>query len=85
MPRLIDAEQFRGKHDVAELYGKLTSVIEYADIVAAPTVDAVEVVRCRECYYSGMVGKICLYCIYHSCGVDADGYCSNGKRKDGDG
>ncbi len=43
--RLIDAYQFRGKHEVAEVNGKLCSVICYADIVNAPTVDAVEVVQ----------------------------------------
>ena len=45
--RLIDANQFRGKHEVAEVNGKLCSVVLYADIVNAPTVDAVEVVHGR--------------------------------------
>ena len=45
--RLIDACQFRGKHEVAEVNGKLSSVILYGDIVNAPTVDAVEVVHGR--------------------------------------
>ena len=39
MARYIDAEQFRGKHEVAEINGKLYSVIPYADIVYAPTSD----------------------------------------------
>ena len=41
MARYIDAEQFRGKHEVAEVNGKLNSVILYADIVEAPTADVV--------------------------------------------
>ena len=41
MARYIDAEQFRGKHDVAEVNGKLNSVILYADIVYAPTAEVV--------------------------------------------
>ena len=41
MARYIDAEQFRGKHEVAEINGKLYSVIPYADIVYAPTADVV--------------------------------------------
>lgn len=41
MARYIDAEQFRGKHVVAEIDGKLNSVIPYADIVYAPTADVV--------------------------------------------
>lgn len=39
MARYIDAEQFRGKHEVAEVNGKLNSVILYGDIVNAPTAD----------------------------------------------
>lgn len=39
MARYIDAEQFRGKHVVVEIDGKLSSVIPYADIVYAPTAD----------------------------------------------
>ena len=41
MARYIDAEQFREKHEVAEVNGKLNSVILYADIVYAPTADVV--------------------------------------------
>lgn len=41
MTRYIDAGIFRGKHEVAEVKGKLSSVILYADIVNAPTADVV--------------------------------------------
>ena len=41
MARYIDAEQFRGKHEVAEINGKLYYAIPYADIVYAPTADVV--------------------------------------------
>lgn len=41
MARYIDAEIFRGKHEVAEVNGKLSSVILYGDIVNAPTADVV--------------------------------------------
>ena len=55
----------------------------------APTVDAVEVVRCRECKHwlkdvtvcSGFVGR----CDFANYMVGANGYCSYGERKDGDG
>ena len=38
--RLIDANQFRGKQKIAEVNGKLSSVVLYTDIAEAPTVDA---------------------------------------------
>lgn len=55
----------------------------------APIVDAVEVVRCRECKHwlkdvtvcSGFVGR----CDFANYMVGAKGYCSYGERKDGDG
>ena len=57
--RLIDAYQFRGKHEVAEVNGKLCSVICYADIVNAPTVDAVEVIRCQNCVHAEPLDRNC--------------------------
>ena len=53
---------------------------------AAPTVDAVEVVRCRDCKHRGTD-----YCIFHIKGEPADeellgkldnDFCSYGERKD---
>lgn len=55
----------------------------------APTVDAVEVVRCRDCKHRGTD-----YCIFHIKGEPADedlllkldnDFCSYGERKEGDG
>ena len=51
MARYIDAEQFRGKHEVAEINGKLYSVIPYADIVYAPTADVVPKSEVDEWYH----------------------------------
>ena len=61
----------------------------YATLILreAPTVDAVEVVRCRECKYRGTD-----YCIFHIKGEPADeellrkldnDFCSYGERKEG--
>lgn len=57
-------------------------------ITDAPTVDAVEVVRCRDCAKDGLFTcPICfienktLHFINHS----PDLYCGEGERKDGDG
>ena len=45
-----------------------------------PAADVVEVVRCRDCVYWRGANDLCKgICI----DFDADGYCSEGKRKDG--
>lgn len=51
-----------------------------AIINAIPAADVVRVVRCRECIYWRGENDIC-----KGIGIDfdADGYCSEGKRKDG--
>lgn len=61
---------------------------EEFEIVEATTVDAVEVVRCRDCAKDGLFTcPICfienktLHFINHS----LDFYCGEGERKDGDG
>lgn len=63
-------------------------------IAVLPTVDAVSVVRCRDCKYScedtfyqagtGLIQS--LACKYGQCNdsaVDEDFFCKNGKRKEG--
>lgn len=53
---------------------------------AAPTVDAVEVVRCKDCEYS--YDEISYLCCSHGvcvdCEVPPDFYCAEGKRKEPD-
>lgn len=60
------------------------------------TIDAVPVVRCRECKHSSLPSKMTqiygkegtLTCHYGPCNrrnVSMDDFCSYGKRKDGDG
>lgn len=51
-----------------------------AMIDSVPAADVVEVVRCWECIYWRGENDLCKgICI----DFDADGYCSEGKRKDG--
>lgn len=55
----------------------------------APTVDAVEVVRCRECKHYATAdfdGDILCGCTLHSAMLDItpDSFCSYGERKEGD-
>lgn len=55
-----------------------------------PTVDAVEVVRCKDCVHYDEIGREYGYCYYWdyeqgmspNC-VDADDFCSYGERKEG--
>ena len=51
---------------------------------AAPTVDAVPVVRCKDCIYSyNEFGFIyCTFGPYGDCKVPSQFYCAEGKRKE---
>lgn len=74
--RLIDANALIAEYDRVHVGepGKARKLIE-----DAPTVEAVEIVRCRDCKHRYSDS----WCEY----VDDDDnfYCAKGKRKDGDG
>ena len=89
--RLIDANSLlrhKRKMSGADFGGEFwDEAVLISDIKNAPTVDAVEVVRCRECKHRGTD-----YCIFHIKGEPADeellrkldnDFCSYGKRKEG--
>lgn len=85
--RLIDADKLeRQEFDGEEA---CFDYVDAEDIDNAPTVDAVEVVRCKDCKHYGM--GVCLK-IYSDGNVHAaawqsrrsDDFCSYGERKDGD-
>ena len=90
--RLVDANKLIDFIDVGHLRhpGELCySEVDVANILLhAPTVDALEVVRCRDCihYFSGACLKI-----YSDGNVsqdawqerDEDDFCSYGERKEG--
>ena len=48
-------------------------------VMLARTVDAVKIVRCRDCKWMDMVY---LYCNWHDSPVEEDGYCYEGKREE---
>lgn len=57
--------------------------------INAPTIDAVEVVRCKDCkwsdWYKNLNGEHRCYCMEHgSLGHTDDDYCSYGERIGGD-
>ena len=89
--RLIDANallRHKRKMSGADFGGEFwDEAVLASDIKNAPTVDAVEVVRCRDCKHRGTD-----YCIFHIKGEPADeellrkldnDFCSYGERKEG--
>ena len=92
MARLIDADALHRKVKMeTNPYGKPTidydsgvKVLEW--IEQAPTVDAVEVVRCKDCKYrfknNGHSKDGCPI-IDANIWMDDDDFCSHGERKDG--
>nr|DAV53658.1 MAG TPA: hypothetical protein [Caudoviricetes sp.] len=89
--RLIDADEFEDalentEYDISPAYEPdgyshrlICKVLD-----EAPTVDAVPVVRCRECRYYAVPGATISFCIHRN-GMkftrDSD-YCSRGERRD---
>ena len=71
--RLIDADAL---FDSMNSLDYESTVKAYEAIVNAPTIDAIPVVRCKDCF------------IYGECQladfIGDDGYCSCGKRRDND-
>ena len=83
--RLIDANALIEEANAESAYG----YVDAKQIADAPTIDAVEVVRCRDCKHWH---KETLFCDYMPHGEAqervnwyADDFCSYGERKDGDG
>lgn len=79
--RLIDV------NDIYSLFNQNgIARLHVADIDTIPRVDAVEVVRCRECFYytpvNDKIGK-CVFLIGEHQYVVPDGYCYLGERKEG--
>lgn len=78
--RLIDA-------DVAERWMMQNeAVMDIAILKAIPTVDAVLVVRCKDCKYFGLNDENVPYCL-NPFGLDdpePNGFCSYGRKKNVD-
>ena len=79
--RLIDV------NDIYSLFNQNgIARLHVADIDTIPRVDAVEVVRCRDCFYytpvNDKIGK-CVFLIGEHQYVVPDGYCYLGERKEG--
>ena len=89
--RLIDADKLE-RHE-ADTYGAIEDVIYAEDVDNAPTIDAVPVVRCKDCKQHRPLtatvvvrnGERVRYCSCDKFGrsVLDDDFCSYGERKDG--
>ena len=74
--RLIDA-------DVADKWMQQNNAfIDSAILKAIPTIDAVPVVRCRECIYCSWHGDDLVDCDNFERDMMPDDYCSVGERKE---
>ena len=86
--RLIDANallRHKRKMSGADFGGEFwDEAVLASDIKNAPTVDAVPVVRCKDCIhsYDGLCGLCCTCgpCVYSV--VQPEFYCAEGKRKE---
>lgn len=80
--RLIDADELKRTIKMSDLR-RWEKVALYIALISAPTVDAVEVVRCRDCkhgsqYDDGSDNYVCGY----GGTKKGSGFCSEGKRRD---
>ena len=86
MARLIDADAAKLTANDYAMFrcqlGGLVDVVEFLNDM--PTVDAVPVVRCKDCIYSyeefGFI--YCTFGPYGDCAVPSQFYCAEGKRKE---
>lgn len=78
--RLIDANELMKEANADGAYG----YVDAKQIADAPTVDAVEVVRCKDCRHmeKSQYGRYCqIWGMYN--GHGDDGFCCYGERKEG--
>lgn len=97
MARMIDADELlktniRVVGSIKTPSGKIQNInaIQVTEILSAPTIDAVPVVRCKDCKYlshlhNGMSLEIFEYlCSLTSREVNLDDFCSYGERRESD-
>lgn len=75
--RLIDADALLDSVKIQMLDEDYDITCVISDIENAPTIDAVEVVRCKECKYYHPIG----ICIEQSSAVCADSFCCWAERR----
>ena len=84
--RLIDADALKRRAITVRFFGKDIMMVPTAEIDNAPTIDAVEVVRCKDCKASRVYGKTTqwLACenVMEGQATDPGGYCYLAVRKE---
>ena len=88
--RLIDADElkkdltydFTGRPFHGNMKTSMGNI--RAMILAQPTIDALPVVRCRECIYCSWLGDNLVHCDNFERDMMPDDYCSVGERKEVD-
>ena len=85
--RLIDADTLIDFIDMGRLRNPLETCFSERDVVdmleSRPTVDAVEVVRCKDCKHRYTMSNGMHFCkTYFPHGAKDDNYCSYGERKE---
>lgn len=76
MVNLIDSTALRFSHAIND-DGKV--YVPLAEVLHAPTVDAVPVVRCKDCKFHKYK-----WCNLHETTMYNEDFCSYGERKDGE-
>lgn len=82
--RLIDADALVEKaYIMQEPNGFIHSVVTERQIIAVPTIDAVPVVRCKDCKHMAVVGVGVRWCRAweHINAMGDDGFCCFGERR----
>ena len=87
--RPIDADALIEKEERSELNRYIDGercyqmVVPSWAIIEAPTIDAVSVVRCKDCKKSHIDGKTThyLWCVEWGRSTDVFGYCERGERE----
>ena len=87
MARLIDADRaIEIVRSQGVAHPNAYHLTNYATLILleAPTVDAVPVVRCKDCIhsYDDLCGLCCTCGPYVDCIVQPEFYCADGKRKE---
>lgn len=79
--RLIDADAL---FDSMNSLDYESTVKAYEAIANAPTIDAVPVVRCKDCKHRYVTGSTTHYyvCDFMDAEYNDNGYCHHGERKD---
>lgn len=81
--RLIDADAMKRRAITVRFFGKDIMMVPTAEIDDAPTIDAAEVVRCKDCKHYIVEGITTQYgwCHEYKHSVDEDDFCSDGERR----